>query len=141
MQNIRYIAMSKIACGLDKMDCSEISTILYNVFNSSGIKTYVYVSKAENNQMPSYTQYTDESIEEIFGFLRDEIVNKCKYDAEIATDFSNDAKSLCKPNKTEQFQNSEQTNKTTLLFMKLFKKDSTHGQKMQVKTMHTISRT
>ena len=65
-QNISCIAMPKIACGLDKMDCSEISALLYNVFNSSGIKIYVYVSNAEINQMPSCTQYTDENIEEIF---------------------------------------------------------------------------
>ena len=103
MQNIRCIAMPKIACGLDKMNWSEISALLYNVFISSGIKIYVYVSKAEINQMPSSTQYTDESIEEIFGIVGDEIVNKCKNDAEIATDFSNDAKTLCKPNNTEQF--------------------------------------
>ena len=34
-QNIRCIAMPKIACGLDKMDWSEISALPYNVFNSS----------------------------------------------------------------------------------------------------------
>ena len=95
--------MPKTALGLDKMDWSEISALLYNVFNSSGIKIYVYVSKAEINQMPSSAQYTDENIEEIFGIVGDEIVNKCKNDAEIATDFSNDAKTLCKPNNTEQF--------------------------------------
>ena len=48
MQNIRCIAMPKSACGLDKMDWSEISALLYNVFKSSGIKIYVYVSKAQN---------------------------------------------------------------------------------------------
>ena len=85
------------------MNWSEISALLYNVFNSSGIKIYVYVSKAEINQMPSFTQYTDENIEQIFGIVGDEIVNKCKNDAEVATDFSNDAKTLCKPNNTEQF--------------------------------------
>ena len=53
--------------------------------------------------MPSYTQYTDESIEEISGIVGDKIVNRCKNDAEIATVFSNDAKTLCKPNNTEQF--------------------------------------
>ena len=78
LQNIRSIAMQKIACGLDKMDWSEISALLYNVFNSSGIKNYVYVSKAEISQMPSSAQYTDESIEKIFGIVGDEIVNKCK---------------------------------------------------------------
>ena len=56
MQNIRCIAMPKIACGLDKMDRSEISALLYNVFNSLGIKIYVYMSKAEINQMPSTAQ-------------------------------------------------------------------------------------
>ena len=30
-------------------------------------------------------------------------MNKCKSDAEVATDFSNDAKTLCKPDNTEQF--------------------------------------
>ena len=103
MQNIRCIAMPKIACGLHNMDWSEISVLLYNVINSSGTKIYVYASKAEINQMPSYAQYTDESIEEIFGIVGDEIMNKGKSDAEVATDFSNDAKTLCKPNKTEQF--------------------------------------
>ena len=101
MQNNRCIAMPKIACGLDKMDWSEKSALQYNVIKSSGIK--IYVSKAELNQMPSYTQHTDESIEEIFGIVGDEIVKKFKNDAEIATDFSNDAKILCKPNNTEQF--------------------------------------
>ena len=56
MQNIRCIAMPKIACGLDKEDWSEISALLYNVFNSSGIKKYVYVSKTEISQMPSSAQ-------------------------------------------------------------------------------------
>ena len=102
-QNIRCLAMPKTVCGLDKMDWSEISALLYNVFNSSGIKINVYVSKAEINQMPSSAQYTDESIEEIFGIVGDEILNKCKSDAEVATDFSNDAKTLCKPNNAEQF--------------------------------------
>ena len=82
--------MPKIACGIDKMNWSEISALLYNVFNSSGIKMFVYVVKAEINQMPSSTQYTDECIEEIFGIVGDQSVNKCKNDAEIATDFSND---------------------------------------------------
>ena len=95
--------MPKTALGLDKMDWSEISALLYNVFNSSGVKIYVYVVKAEINQMPSSAQYTDENIEEIFGIVGDEIVNNCKNDAEIATDFSNDAKTLCKSNNTEQF--------------------------------------
>ena len=85
------------------MDWSEICALLYNVFNSSRIKIYVYVSKAEINQMPSTTQYTDESIEEIFGIVGSEIGNKCKNDAEMATDFSKDAKTLCMPNNTEQF--------------------------------------
>ena len=53
--------------------------------------------------MPSSAHYTDESIEEIFGIEGDEIVNKCKSDAELATDFSNDAKTIRKPNNTEQF--------------------------------------
>ena len=91
------------------MDWSETSALLYNVFNSSGIKIYVYVSKAEISQMPSSAQYTDESIEEIFGILGDEIVNKSKSDAEVATDFSNDAKTLCKPNNTEQFPKFRET--------------------------------
>ena len=89
--------MPKIACRLDKVDWSEISALLCNVFNSSGIKVYVYVSKAEINQIPSSTQYTNESIEEIFGIVGDEIVDNCKNGTEIATDFSNDAKTLCKP--------------------------------------------
>ena len=103
MQNIRCIAMPKIVCALDKTNWSEISALLYDVFSSSGIKIYVYVSKAEINQMPSSTQYKNESIEEIFGLVGDEKVNKFKNDAEIATDFSNDAKTLCKLNNTEQF--------------------------------------
>ena len=97
MQNIRCIAMPKIACGSNKIDWSEIYPLLYNDFYFSGNKIYVYGSKAEINQ------YTDESIEEIFGIVGDEILNKCKNDAEIATDFSNDAKTLCKPNNSEQF--------------------------------------
>ena len=92
------------------------------------------MSKAGINQIPSSAQYTDESIEEIFGIVSDEIVNKCKSDAEVATDFSNDAKTLCKPNSPS----SEQLNKTTSL---LFKKDSIHNPKMQVRTMHPISST
>ena len=36
---------------------------------------------------------------------------------------------------------SEQLNKTTSLFMKLFKKDSIQDPKIQVRTMHTISST
>ena len=102
MQNNRCIAIPKIACGLDKTDWSETSASLYNVFNSSGIKIYVDVSKAESNQKTSSTQYTDESTKEIFGIVGDEMVNKCKSDAEITTDFSNYAKLLCEPNNTKQ---------------------------------------
>ena len=60
------------------------------------------MSKAEINQMPSSTQYTNESLEEIFGNIGDEIVNKCNNDAKISTDFSNEAKTLSKSNDTEQ---------------------------------------
>ena len=102
------------------MDWSEISALLYNVFNFSGIKIYVYVSKAEINQMPSSAQYTDEKIAEIFGIVGDEIVNKCKSDAEVATDFSNDAKTLCKPNNTEQFPKFRTTEQNHFIIHEVF---------------------
>ena len=103
--------------------------------------TYRLMSKAEIEQMPSYAQYTDESIEEIFGIVGDEIVNKCKSDAEVATDFSIDAKYYASPIILNNSPSSEQLNKTTSLFEKLFKKYSIHDPKMQVRTMHTISST
>ena len=89
-----------------------MAALLFKVFNSSGNKNiYVYASKAEINQMPSSTQCTKEIIKEKFEMLGDEIVNKCKKDAEIAINFSNDAKKICKPTKTEQlpkFRTTEQ---------------------------------
>ena len=67
MQCIRCIAMPKIACGLDKMNWSEISALLYNVFNSSGIKIYVSVRKPKlikcrpphNTQMKASKRYLE----------------------------------------------------------------------------------
>ena len=55
MPNIRCIAMPKLACGLAKMDWSEISALLYNVFNSSG-KRICLCELSPNYQIPSSTQ-------------------------------------------------------------------------------------
>ena len=91
------------------MDWFEISALLYNVFNSSRFKIYDYVSKAEIIQLPSSKQNINESIKKVFGNVNDEFVNTCKNDAEISTDFSNDAKTFCKPNDTEPFNKSRTT--------------------------------
>ena len=41
---LRGIAMPKIACGLDVMDWREISSLIDQTFNNSGITIYVYTS-------------------------------------------------------------------------------------------------
>ena len=50
--NIRSIAMLKIACGLDKMNWEKVSKIIVDVFQHSGITIFIYVSGQEIKHMP-----------------------------------------------------------------------------------------
>lgn len=55
--NIKEIAIPKYRCGIDKLDWSEISTLLNNKLINNGIKCDVYVQEPE--------QYIEESVYEL----------------------------------------------------------------------------
>ena len=103
--NIRSVAMPKIACGLDKMNWEEVYKIIVDVFQHSGITIFVYVSGQEIKDMPALEVFDTEIVSEIFEQIVSDIVKVCKNEKEIATDFSNDAKNLCRPPLKEQFKN------------------------------------
>ena len=103
--NIRSVAMPKIACGLDKMNWEEVYKIIVDVFQHSGITIFVYVSGQEIKDMPALEVFDTEIVSEIFEQIVSGIVKVCKNENEIATDFSNDAKNLCRPPLKEQFKN------------------------------------
>ena len=102
--NIRSIAMAKIACGLDKMYWEEVSKIIVDVFQHSGITIFVYISGQEIKDMPALEVFDTENVSEIFEQIGSDIVKVCKNENEIATDLSNDAKNLCRPLLKEQFK-------------------------------------
>ena len=102
--NIRSIAMPKIACGFDKMNWEEVSKIIVDVFQHSGITIFVYVSGQEIKDMSALEVFDTENVSEIFEQIGSDIVKVCKNENEIATDFSNDAKNLCRPPLKEQFK-------------------------------------
>ena len=83
--NIRSIAMPKIACGLDKMKWEEVSKIIVDVFQHSGITIFVYVSGQEIKDMPALEVFDTENVSEIFEQIVSDIVKVCKNENEIAT--------------------------------------------------------
>ena len=104
--NIRSIAMPKIACGLDKMNWEEVSKIIVDVFQHSGITIIVLVSGQEIKDIPALEVFDTENVSEIFEQIGSDIVKVCKNENEIATDFSNDSKNLCRP-PLKKYRNKE----------------------------------
>ena len=86
--NIRSIAVPKIACDLDKMNWEEVSKIIVDVFQHSGITMFVYASGQEIKEMPALEVFDTENVSEIFEQIGSDIVKVCKNENEIATDFS-----------------------------------------------------
>ena len=93
----RCIAMPKIACDLDKMDWKEVSKIIVDVFRFAGITIYVYVPGWKINSMPALEVFDRESVFETFEQIGSDIVQACNSESKLATDFSDDAKNLCRP--------------------------------------------
>ena len=54
--------------------------------------------------MPALEVFDTENVSETFEQIGSGVVKVCKNKNEIATDFSNDAKNLCKPPLKEQFK-------------------------------------
>ena len=80
--NIRSVAMPKIACGLDKMNWEEVYKIIVDVFHHSGITTFVYVSGLEIKDMPAHEVFDTETVSEIFEQTVSDIVKVCKNENE-----------------------------------------------------------
>ena len=101
--NLRCIAMPNIACGLDEMDWREISSLIEQTFKNSGITIYVYTSKDDIDNLQKVETNTLEQ-EEVLEIIESELIEKCKEDErELATDFSTEAKDLCRPKVNDQF--------------------------------------
>ena len=111
-KNFRCIAMPKTACDLDKMDWNEVSKITVNVFRFSGITIYVYVSGWEIVSMPALEVFDSEKVSEIFEQIGSDIVHACNSEGKLATNFSDDAKNLCRPLVRDQFPKYRNKNKT-----------------------------
>ena len=88
------------------MNWEEVSKIIVDVFQHSGITTFVYASGQEIKEMPALEVFDTENVSEIFEQIGSDIVKVCKNENEIATDFSHDAKNLCRPPLKEQFKQS-----------------------------------
>ena len=89
--------MPKTACGLDKTNWEEVSKIIVDVFQHSGITIFVYASEEEIKEMPALEVFDTKNVSEIFEQIGSDIVKVCNNENEIATDFSHDAKNLCRP--------------------------------------------
>ena len=101
--NLRCTAMPKIACGLDRMNWREISSLIEQAIKNSGITFYVYKSKDDIDKLQKIETYTLEQ-EEVLKIFESELIEKCKEDErELATDFSTEAKELCRPRINDQF--------------------------------------
>ena len=101
--NFCCIAMPKIACGLDGMDWREISFLIEQTFKNSGITIYVYTSKDDTEKLQKVETNTLEQ-EEVLQIIESELIEKCKEDEkELATDFSTEAKELCRLRVNDQF--------------------------------------
>ena len=105
LDGIKCIAMPKIACGEDPKLWKRIAKELEEHFKHTGITIYVYISGKElqliNNK--ENRPLFDEHIAEIMELSAGELVEKCKSEDEIATDFSKEAKKICQPKSKEQF--------------------------------------
>ena len=133
--NIRCIAIPKIACGLDKMDWKEVSKIVLDVFRFSGITIYVYVPGWELNSMPALEVFDRESGSEIFEQIGSDIVQACNSECKLATDFSADAKNLCRSLVRDEFpryRNKEQSDQLIkFIVTETFKSDEHYTSNQQ----------
>ena len=105
LDGIRCIAMPKIACGGDPRLWKRIAKELEEHFKHTGITIYVYISGKELQLINNIENrpLTDEHIAEIMELSAGELVEKCKSEDDIATDFSKEAKKICQPKSREQF--------------------------------------
>ena len=115
--NMRSIAMPKIACGLDKMNWKEVSKIIVNVFHLSGITIFVYASGQEIKEMPAPEVFDTKNVSEIFENFCSDIVKVCKNENERDTDSSHDAENLCRPHLKEQKYRNKEHNDRLIAFL------------------------
>ena len=102
--NLRCVAMPKIACGLDGMDWREISSLIEQTFKNSGITIYVYTSKDDIDKLQKGEKTNTLKQEEVLEINESGLIEKCKEDErELATDFSTEAKELCRPKVNDLF--------------------------------------
>ena len=76
--NLRSIATPKMACGLDKGNWEEVSKIIVNVLQQSGITIFVYASGQEIKEMLALEVFDTENVSEIFEQIGSDIVMICK---------------------------------------------------------------
>ena len=101
--SIRCIAMPKIACGLDGMDCREISSLIEQIFRDTGLTKYVYTTKDDIKKLQRIGSNRLEQ-EEVLKIIDWKLIEKCKEDERgLATDFSTEAEELFRPKINEQF--------------------------------------
>ena len=80
----------------------EISSLIEQTFNNSGITIYVYQSNDDIDDLQKVETNTLE--QEVLEFIESDLIEKCKEDErEFATDFSTEAKELCRPKVNDQF--------------------------------------
>ena len=91
--NLRCIAMRKIACGLDGMDWRDISSLIEQTFENSGITIYFYTIKDDIGKLQKVETNTLEQ-KEVLEIIECELMEKCTDERELATDFSTEAKEL-----------------------------------------------
>ena len=95
--------MPKITCGLDGMDWRGIPSLIEQTFKNSGIAIYMYTSKDDIDKLQRVETNTLEQ-EETVEIIESELIEKSKEDEiEVATDFSTEAKLLCRPKVNDQF--------------------------------------
>ena len=105
LDSIRCVAMPKLACGGDPRLWKRIAKELEEHFKHTGITIYVYISGKKLQLINNIENrpLTDEHIAEIMKLSTGELVEKCTNEDEIATDFSKEAKRICRPKSKEQF--------------------------------------
>ena len=101
----RCVALPKIACGGDPRLWKRIAKELEEHFKHLAITIYVYISGKQLQLLNNIENrpLTDEHTTEIMELSAGELVEKCKSEDEIATDFSREAEKICQPKSKEQF--------------------------------------
>ena len=97
LDGIRCVAMPRIACGGDPRLWKRIAKEIEEHFKHTGRAINVYISGKESQLKNNIENLplTEEPIAEIVELSAGELVEKCKSEKEIATDFSREAKKLC----------------------------------------------